>query len=325
MADVTDCVYRRVIAERGKPDVFFTEFTSADGLAHERGREKLLVNLKYSELERPIVAQIFGSRPENIKKSATLCRELGFDGIDINMGCPDRAVEKQGAGAAMIKTPRLAREVIDAAREGSGGLPVSVKTRLGYNEVDWDWLKMLANSGIAALTVHLRTRKEMSKVGAHWELASKLQELSLSAQGAKLIANGDVEDMSDAREKAEKYDPDGVMLGRAIFGNPWLFANLASSRSSQIEHPAEALAKGGRPAWSTIFSTIIYHSKLFEKEFPPRSLPAQAGLGGVGKSFAVMRKFFGAYVKGHPQASDLREQLMKCENSNEVESVLKRF
>ena len=295
MADVTDSVFRRVIAEIAKPDVFFTEFTSADGLAHEKGREKLLINLKYSELERPVVAQIFGSWPDNIKKAAALCRELGFDGVDINMGCPDRKVEKQGAGAALIKNPDLAREVIDAAREGAPDLPISVKTRLGYSRLDEfpDWFSLLLESRLAAITVHLRTRQEMSKVPAHWHLASQLRELG--GKASKLIANGDIEDLADAREKAEKYNLDGVMLGRAIFGNPWLFTGRA------------------KPDWPEVFRVMIYHATLFEETYK-----------GI-KNFAIMRKFFGAYVAGHPRASELKLALMSCNSASEVSSVLSKF
>src|SRR3989344_3245649 len=133
MADVTNCAFRQIIAKYGKPDVFLTEFVSADGLAHPIAREKLLIDLKYGKNEHPIVAQIFGGKPENIKKAAKLCKALDFDGIDINMGCPDKSVEKQCSGAAMMKNFTLARECIKAAVEGGGGLPVSVKTRIGYN------------------------------------------------------------------------------------------------------------------------------------------------------------------------------------------------
>ena len=344
MADVTDAVFRQVIAEIAKPNVFFTEFTSADGLSHVKGREKLLINFRYSELERPIVAQIFGSRPENIHKAAALCKDLGFDGVDINMGCPDKKVEKQGAGSALIKTPKLALEIIDAALEGCAPLPVSVKTRLGYNEVDLAWLEMLMNTRIAALTVHLRTRKEMSKVGAHWELAGELRKkfpqrapsekipsrttaellappsdearspvsprLGTLSERARnggishslLIANGDVEDMRDAREKAEKYNLDGIMLGRAIFGNPWLFL--------QGEKSPERSRGAGKPPWPEVFATMIHHSNLFEKEFT-----------GI-KSFAVMRKFFGAYLSGHPRATELKIKLMTCDNAHDVEKLI---
>ena len=165
MADVTDAAFRRIIAKYGKPDVFWTEFVSADGLtlAPEEGRKKLLRDLEYSESERPIVAQFFTSNPENMKKAAELAVELGFDGIDINMGCPDKSVEKQKAGAALIKNPKLAREIIRAAKAGAGSLPVSVKTRLGYNKDELEtWLPELLAEEPAVVTIHARTRKEMS-------------------------------------------------------------------------------------------------------------------------------------------------------------------
>ena len=166
-----------------------TEFAPADGLAHPVAKEKLLVDLKYSENERPIVAQIFGGKPENIKNAAALCKKLGFDGIDINMGCPDKSIEKQCAGAGMMKNPKLAREIIRAAIEGADGLPVSVKTRIGYNghALDEEWIKILLQENIAALTVHLRTRKEMSDVPAHWELMKRIVEIRDEMKSETLI------------------------------------------------------------------------------------------------------------------------------------------
>src|SRR3989344_830477 len=179
MADVTDAAFRRIISKYGKPDVMFTEFTSADGLAlaPEEGRKKLLKNLEYSEIERPLVAQFFTSSPENMKKSAELAASLGFDGIDINMGCPDRSVEKQGAGASLMKNTKLARELIKAAHEGAPNLPVSVKTRTGYSKPDLEnWLPEILEEDLAAVTVHARTRKEMSKVPARWEFVKRAVE-----------------------------------------------------------------------------------------------------------------------------------------------------
>ncbi len=298
MADVTDFAYRSIIASRGKPDLFYTEFVSADGLCHPIARERLLVDLKYSELERPILAQIFGSRPEKIEQASRLCAELGFDGVDINMGCPDKAIEKQGAGAGMIKNKEQAVEVIEAAMRGAGGLPVSVKTRLGYTSTDEmdEWLGTLASTGVASITVHLRTRKEMSKVPAHWELASRLAGL-----GPIVAGNGDVADLADARHKAKQYNLDGIMLGRAIFGNPWLFADV------------------GKPDWSEVFATIIEHANLFQKTFIDE--PIAEGKKPY-KSFAVMRKFFGAYLAGYPRASEVKLELMKCDNHTAVKKVL---
>jgi len=297
MADVTDAAFRRVIAKYGKPDVMWTEFVSADGLAlaPEEGRKKLLKDLEYSEAERPIVAQFFTSNPENMKKAAELARELGFDGIDINMGCPDKSIEKQGAGAAMIKDPQNALEVIEAAR--SSGLPVSVKTRLGFNKVEFDWIKTLLSLNLPALTIHLRTRKEMSKVAAHWELAREIVELRNEISPETLIIfNGDVKDLSEARLRTEETGCDGVMLGRAIFGNPYLFSN-----SHELENDI-----------SKKLNILVEHTKLFEELLP-------------GKNFAIMKKHFKAYVKDFDGAAELRAILMETSNPQEVEKAVDNF
>ncbi|HEY4514697.1 MAG TPA: tRNA-dihydrouridine synthase [Candidatus Paceibacterota bacterium] len=311
MADVTDSVFRGLVAELGRPSVMFTEFVAADGLAHPVGRKRLLVDLKYSEIERPIVAQIWGGCPENIKIAARLVQDLGFDGLDINMGCPDKGVEKQKGGAYLIQDLDLTKQVIEAALESAPDLPLSIKTRLGYNSIELDsWIGELLKLPIVALTVHLRTRKEMSKVPAHWELASRLRDLvpnfssSPSLRGLRrgenfgqipsLLANGDIENLDDAREKVNKNNLDGVMLGRAIFGNPWLFGN-------------------GKPDWPEVFKIMIEHSRRFEVEYR-----------GI-KSFTIMRKFFGAYVAGYPRASDLKSALMLATNATDVEVALEAF
>ncbi len=320
MADVTDCAFRQIIAKYGKPDVFWTEFVSADGLAHPVAREKLLIDFIYGENEHPIVAQIFGSKPENIKEAARLCAELGFDGIDINMGCPDKTIEKQGSGAASIKNPKLAIEIIRAAREGARqgmggqahGLPISVKTRIGYNKNEIEtWIPALLNENLAALTVHLRTRKEMSNVPAHWDLMPEIIKLRDKISPKTLIiGNGDVLDIDDARRKCEEFGCDGVMLGRAIFGNPFLFADKEFSRSSE----------GGQPDTQKSFisfenklKVLTEHTKLFEKM-----------LGGH-KNFAIMKKHYKAYVNGFDGAKELRVELMESENADQLEKVVNDF
>ncbi|MEK7569757.1 MAG: tRNA-dihydrouridine synthase [Patescibacteria group bacterium] len=293
MADVTDCAFRELIAEYGKPNVFWTEFVSADGLAHPEARKKLLVDLKFSRREHPIVAQIFGGRPENITIAVNLCKKLGFDGIDINMGCPDRAVEKQCAGAAVIKDPKLAEEIILAAK--SGGLPVSVKTRLGYNKVEMGWIRHLLSLDLAALSIHLRTRKEMSDVPAHWELLPMIIEMRDEMKKRTLIiGNGDVENLHDAKRIVEKYGCDGVMLGRAIFGNPWLFSEKIPTLPEKLR-------------------VMIEHTKLFEK------------LLGRHKNFAIMKKHFKAYVSGFDGAKELRAELMETKSAKEVEKKTLNF
>lgn len=304
MADVTDAAFRRIIAKYsrhgepgGGPDVFWTEFVSADGLCSP-GREVLLRDFMYTEREHPIVAQIFGSNPENIRTVSRMVKELGFDGIDLNMGCPDRSIEKQGAGSAHIKDPKRAREVIRAAMEGGEGLPVSVKTRLGYNKNEYEtWVPELLKEDIAALTVHGRTRKEMSKVPARWEDIKRIAEIVReSGKDTLILGNGDVTDLADARQKAAETGVDGVMLGRAIFGNPWLFD------SERGEIPLEEK-----------LSVMVEHTRLFEE------------LLGDVKNFAIMKKHYKAYVNGFDGAKELRMELMETSSAEEVAAITERF
>lgn len=292
MADGTDFVYRKIIAKYGKPDVMFTEFVSADGLAHPQAREKLLWDLEYSPGERPIVAQIFSGKPENIEKTAKLIGELGFDGVDINMGCPDRSVEKQGAGANLIKDFERAKEIIRAAKRGAGDIPVSVKTRIGYNKIiTREWVSALLSEDIAALTLHLRTREEMSKVPAHWDQILDVKDLT-KEKGIPLIGNGDIFSMKEAEQRIKESRVDGVMVGRGLFGNPWFFSGR------------EDVSIGER------LSVMAEHAELFVEHH------------GDKKNFLIMRKHMGAYVKGFEGASQLREALMKTKNAEEVVAVV---
>ena len=299
MADVTDAAFRAVIAARGKPDVMFTEFVSADGL-FLGGREKLEKDLQFSPAERPIVAQFFTARPEMMEKAATLARELGFDGIDVNMGCPDRSVEKQGAGAALIKNPGLAREIIRAANRGAGGLPVSVKTRIGYAKDELElWLPELLAEKPSAVTIHARTRAEMSKVPAHWDsVARAVQIRDKVGTQTIIIGNGDLRDTLDARRRAEETGADGMMLGRAIFGNPWLFARDVEQESLSLR---------------TILETLIEHIELFDRY-----------VGGV-KSFAVMKKHFKAYLSSSEGTKELRMRLMETGSAQDAVSVCTEY
>lgn len=293
MANVTDAAFRRIIAKYGKPDVFWTEFVSVEGLL-SRGREALLLDFMFSKEEHPIVAQIFGSKPEQFEQVAKLCKELGFDGIDINMGCPDKGVEKSGGGAALIKNPKLAQEIIRATM--TAGLPVSVKTRIGYNKDEIDtWIPAILETKPAALTVHLRTRKEMSFVPARWEEMPRIKELrdKLSPETV-LLGNGDVLTVADAREKAKQYGIDGVMIGRGIFGNPWLFAEKIPSTAERLR-------------------VCLEHTKLFIKIF------------GDKKHFDIMKKHYKAYINGFDGAKELRVKLMEAKDVGEVEKVLKAF
>jgi nifR3 family TIM-barrel protein len=317
MADVTDAAFRRIITKYSSPDAVWTEFVSADGLAlaPELGRQKLLLDLIYTEQERPIIAQFFSSRPENMEKAARLAVEMGFDGIDINMGCPDSSIEKQGAGAAHIKNPSLAQEVILAAKQGARipnelrtsteeFLDVSVKTRVGYNKVELDtWLPKILETKPSLVTIHARTRKEMSLVPARFEHVKEAVHIRNSlAPDTLIFGNGDVRDIAHGAELARETSCDGLMLGRAIFGNPWLFndSNYGIGKAKvdtvtmHVRHKLEVM---------------IEHTKLFEELFKEK------------KSFAIMRKHYKAYVTNFDGAVELRTDLMKCETAEEVERI----
>lgn len=280
LAGVTDVAFRYVIAKHGKPDVCFTEFVSCDGLC-SAGRDRLLIDLKFHEIERPICAQIFGATPVNFYQAAKMVARLGFDGVDINMGCPDRSVIKQGAGAAQIRTPALAKEIVLATKEGAGNLPVSVKTRIGFNTVVIDeWIHTLLSVHPAAITIHGRTKKEMSKVPARWEVIGRAADIARGTD-TLILGNGDVRDLSHGDTLARRYGLDGIMLGRAILGNPWLFSRSGQSRDLQ-----------------TRLAVLSEHIQLFSHHL------------GASKNFALMKRHFKAYVTGFEGAKDLRMELM---------------
>lgn len=300
MEDITDAAFRQLLAEYGKPDVSWTEFTAADGLvrAPEEGKQKLLRKLLFCEQERPVVAQLFSSKPEHMERAAALAAELGFDGIDINMGCPDRAIEKQGCGSAMIKHPESAREIIRATKRGAGGIPVSVKTRAGYYSDDEmeEWLTTLLNEDIAALTLHARTRQDKSKVPARWELVARAVELRDALDKETLIiGNGDVVDSADARTKVAETGCDGVMIGRTVIGNPWAF----------IERETE-------PTREERIAGLIRHLEIFIEIFK-----------GKGH-FPPMKKHMSKYIVGFDGAKELRMQLMNTTSVEESLQILRK-
>lgn len=296
MANVTDAVFRQMFMECGAPDVFWTEFVSVEGLL-SAGKEKLLPDLWFDKKEEhPIVAQIFGAKPEQFEAVGAMVRELGFDGVDINMGCPDRGVEKQGSGAALIKSPQLAKEIIRALKRGANPLPVSVKTRIGYskNEIE-AWIPALLEEDLAALTVHLRTRAEMSDVAAHWDLAPQIVALrDRYAPQTLLLGNGDLDTLEQAHVRVKESGMDGAMIGRGIFGNPWFFTGRKPDIREKLER-------------------MVRHTELFEKRFR-----------GI-KNFEVMKKHFKAYVMGFDGAKELRAQLMETDSAAEVKIAVGKF
>lgn len=342
MEDVTDAAFRTLIASKGKPDVTFTEFTSGDGLmlAPETARPVLLKKLQFDESERPIVAQLFGSTPENMENAAALARDLGFDGLDINMGCPVKKIVDQGCGAALIRDHDKAKEIIRAAKRGAGDMPVSVKTRIGYNTNELDtWLPAILEEDVAVVTLHARTRKEMSKVPAHWDAIKQAVQIR-DKMGSKtlIVGNGDVQNIEEAKKRVEETGCDGVMLGRAIYGNPWLFRELHIQRSASLRGPVVDSAVSSSTSTSTTspmpsaasesaipsidseddlvvtpkdkIETLSEHVRLFERNMT----------GYV--SFALMKKHFKAYISGWDGAKELRMRLMETNSPEETLKIL---
>ncbi len=311
MADVTDNPFRKIITILGAPDIFFTEFVAADGLAHPIARPRLIKQiLKFEKKQQPIIAQIFGGKPENFFLAGKICAELGFAGVDINTGCPQKNILKQRAGSELIKMEnrKLMKELIKSVRAGikaSGkNIPLSVKTRLGFNEIDWSWLEFLLAEKLDALTIHLRTKKEMSKVPAHFEVVEKIVELkNRISPKTILIINGDILSVAEAQEKVKKYQVDGVMIGRGIFENPALFAeqNFADfSVSKKIK-------------------ILKQHTKYFDKEFPANRE------GKRMKNFALLKKFFKIYLNNFEGAKELRNELMQVKDKREIFKICDNF
>lgn len=319
MADVTDVSFRQMFAKYGKPDVTWTEFVSADGLCLApktntdesglSGHDKLWKDLLYFENERPIVAQLFSGNPKYMEEAAYQVARIGFDGIDINMGCPDKAIQRQKAGAFLIKEPHRATLLIEAVQKGikrackelkKEPIPVSVKTRIGFNtDTMEEWITHILKSKPAVLTIHARTRKEMSKVPAKWDRIKDAVELRNKLKSETLIfGNGDVLSRDDALEKIIQTGCDGVMVGRGIFGNPWFF---------------DVVSQGGKNiSLEQKLHALVEHTYLFEKYLSH-------------KNFALMKKHYKAYVHGFEHAKELRNDLMEAKNARGVEDVVEKF
>jgi tRNA-dihydrouridine synthase len=341
MADVTDPAFRRIISkysrhseEGGGPHVFWTEFVSADGLV-SGGREILKRDLAYTEEERPIVAQLFSSNPKNMEEACRMCAEMGFDGIDINMGCPDKSIEKQGAGASMMKTPDIAISVIQAAKRGAPGLPISVKTRVGYNKVEIDtWIPLLLTQDLAALTIHARTRKDMSKVPANWEYVQEVVKLrDAIAPQTLIIGNGDVADIQDGYKKIQESGCDGAMIGRALFGNPWIFDQNKKTKRTPTKIP-KLLMKLIPTTWmkklrgDDRYTLLDIHPKERLLVLREHIILFDELLGDI-KSYSIMKKHFKAYIHGWRGSKEMRALLMDTTSKDEaitvIDKLLKEF
>ena len=296
MEAVTDIVFRHVVAKAARPDVFFTEFVNTASFCSKKGEQSTRGRLAFSKDERPIVVQIWGKNPDQFEKMALALQDRGYAGIDINMGCPDKSVVHSGSGSGLIRTPELACQIIAAAK--AGGLPVSVKTRLGDRQIDeWKgWISLLLQQDLANLTIHLRTRKEMSKVAAHYELIPEIIKLRDQIAPKTLITiNGDIKNREQGEELAKKYNIDGIMIGRGVFNNPFAFER------KEKDHSTKELIK-----------LLNYQLKLhdkYNKKLEPRK-------------FDPLKHFFKIYIRDFAGASELRDKLMHTHSTDEVRDIL---
>jgi tRNA-dihydrouridine synthase len=311
MDDVTDTVFRRIVGDCAAPDVFFTEFVNVDGL-QSPGRKRLLNRLQFTPKETPLIAQIWGKTPENYYKTAkeladgtfalesSNLEDTNFAGIDLNFGCPDKAVVKNGCCVALVNDRPLAQEIIQATKEGAGGkLPVSVKTRLGFNEVDYSWPEFLLEQDIAVLTMHGRTRKQMSKVPADWDAIGKVRELrDKLGVATHIVGNGDVMTRQQGLELATTHQLDGIMIGRGIFQDPYVFT------SESPWHKMGALER---------LELYKKHVELFAETW-----------GDTGRHVRVLNKFCKVYINDFPSAKHLREQLMNAQHTDELLQLLEQ-
>lgn len=334
MDGVTDHPLRHITKKYGQPAVIYTEFTSVEGVCH--GAEQLLKDFMFDETQRPIIAQIYGTTPDFFRQCAILVCELGFDGIDINMGCPAKNVAHSGAGAALIKTPELAQDIIRHTKLGisqwqNGAtaadcpnitpgiiekvkalhaqlpafyqgrdryIPVSVKTRVGYDQpVIQEWISNLLEMEPSTITLHGRTLKQQYGGLASWELIGQAAELAHQTE-TLLLGNGDVKSLADARQKITDFGTDGVLLGRATMGNPFAFKD----ESEQPDH-------------ATLFKIAYEHAQLFEKSYSDEEK----------YNFLPMRKHLGWYVHDIPNATQMRQLIYRCNNSEEFATVMKEF
>jgi nifR3 family TIM-barrel protein len=295
MADVTDIVFRHFVLRHSRPDVLYTEFVACKALLSPTRREPLVRHLGYSERERPIVAQVFGSQPDAFFACARLLRRWGFDGMDINMGCPDRRVEKQGAGAGLIRDPPRAQAIIQAAKAGLDGLPLTVKTRLGYHALETEsWIGAVLAAKPDVLVLHGRTRRELSGAPAHWDEIARAATRARDA-GVVCVGNGDVRSREQGEEYARRFGVDGVMIGRGVFGNPWVFAARAERTA-----PEKLIALA-------------------------RLVTQFTGFWNVTKSYGLLKKHVKAYVDGFPGSEALRGELMATRQAAEALDALSRY
>jgi tRNA-dihydrouridine synthase len=294
MDDVTDVVFRQLIAEICPPDVFFTEFVSTDGL-QSPGRTATLERLRTSpNPTQPLVAQIWGNKPDQYMKTAEDLARMGFVGIDINLGCPERGIVARECCGGLIGHNDRVADIIAATKAGAPKLPISVKTRIGLGHIiTEDWAGFLLTQGLAALTIHGRTVREMSKVPAHWDEIAKVVILrNQLAPSTLIVGNGDITDVSHGTRLAAQTGVDGLMIGRGIFSNPFAFDRTLTAHSRQ-----------------QMLEILLRHLDLYEQ-------------WGSTKSFQTLKKFFKVYLHNWPGAAELRAELMATNSVDEVRRVV---
>lgn len=296
MDDVTDTVFRQVVAECAAADLYFTEFVNVDGL-QSPGRPNLIKKLKFTEREQPLIAQIWGLKPENFYKTAQELVEMGFAGIDLNFGCPQKNEVKCGACVALMNNRSLAEEIIKATQEGAGNLPVSVKTRLGFSEVDLTWHEFLLRQKLNMLSIHGRTKREMSKVPAHWDEIGQIRELrDKISPDTLIVGNGDILSRRKGEELAQNHKLDGIMIGRGVFQDPFMFAKTSPWGDYPREQKVELYKK---------------HVELFAKTWQNDERP-----------IVTLNKFCKIYINGFDGAKEIRGDLMHCSSTDELLSKL---
>jgi len=299
MSDVTDCVFRQIITTTGKPDVFFTEFVSSDALFSD-GRDSVKNKLQFSKNQHPIVAQIWGATPENFGRAAKRIEELGFDGIDINTGCPSRAVMKNGSGAGLIGNNELVKEIVSEIRKASPDLSLSIKTRLAEDKTSTKkWISFLLSLNIDALILHGRTTKELSRGKANWEEIGKVVKLKNKINPEIIIlGNGDVNTYQEVLEKHKQYGVDGVMIGRGVFKNPWVFETKGDALTHTKEEHTDLLRR---------------HTRLYIDTW------------GKTTSIGPLKKFVKIYIKNFRGSKDLRYRLMESKGYKEFNLIIKEL
>jgi nifR3 family TIM-barrel protein len=342
MNSVTDHPFRHIQKKYGNPMLIFTEFTSVDGIC--AGASALLKDFLYDESQRPIIGQIYGRSPRNFYQTAIVLCQLGFDGIDINMGCPAKSIAHAGSGAGLIRTPSLAQEIVRATKRGvqdwvNGAtvrdcvdvpprmvkevetlhkrlptavqqrrpLPVSVKTRIGYDHSQiGEWIPQLLESEPVAITIHGRTLTQGYTGDSNWEEIGCAAKI---AHGSKtlILGNGDLRSLEDAYERIERYGVDGALIGRASYGNPYVFWHE--------ENPPRQQTSGCEPPNYAMLHIALDHARLYQESF-----------GHLDRyNFLPMRKHLGWYVRNLPGASHLRRTLVQTSNMEDAVMAIEEY